>query len=463
MTARDRRGRRLLLPALRATYDKATASIPHRPALPLEEDGEEAVARLALKRGSNAFAALLKGLLEVSRRHRDLELELEIPDAAGAPAEPVRIRRGAFDGGRPQLEAIVGRLTVTRTGHAADPAQLPPRAGAERIGHLESLRELLGRGNAFALAHAGSIYVPDGPETARRITPPGRYAAAAWDPAGAALAVLGRANGGDVTLWLSAAGSGVRAVQSLGRTDPTGAAFSPDGASLAVTLAGGRLAVLPADGSSAALIQVARGGRLLEPSWSPDGESIACLVEDKSRARTLMVVSVAEGKKGARLFAVDAPAEDELAIADPTFSPDGTCIFVRALFGPKGEPRRPRLLRVAVQKGPVEALPLPLLHVKPPGSPSCVRDGRLFVGGIGEPGADAPVSAGWFDPAALAAGTEAPPAVTAPAGARLCLPGPRGSLLFVRRTVRSTRIHRVDADGRTRKVRLPFSASLTLP
>jgi hypothetical protein len=71
-----------VLPALRATYDLATSTIPQRPALPLEtaptidgdaENGAEAFAQLAVRRGSTAFAALLKGLLEVSRRHRDVD------------------------------------------------------------------------------------------------------------------------------------------------------------------------------------------------------------------------------------------------------------------------------------------------------------------------------------------------------------------------------------------------------
>lgn len=471
VTARDRKGRRLLLPALRATYDMATSTIPQRPALPLEtapaidgdaENGAEAFAQLAVRRGSTAFAALLKGLLEVSRRHRDVELEVAMT-GDDENASTVKIRRGAFEGDVPQFSSLVDRLTVTRTGHTGDNAETPPHPGAERIGHLEALRELLDRG-VFALAHAGSIYVPDGPETARRLTPPGRFGAAAWDPTGTTLAVLGRADGAEVSLWLSSRGSGVRAVQSLGTADPTGAAFSPDGTALAVTLASGRLAVLPSDGSSAAVIQVARSGRVLEPSWSPDGESIACLVEDSSRARTLMLVSLAEGKAGARLLAVDAPAEDELAIAAPAFTPDGAWIYVRALWGPKGEARSPRLVRVPTPKGTAEALPLPLHRVKPLGAPTCVREGRMFVGGIGEPGSEEhPIAAAWVDPATLLPGGEPPPVVPAPGGARLSLPGPAGSILFLRRSVKHTRIHRVDRDGATRKARLPFSAWITLP
>lgn len=475
VTARDRKGRRLLLPALRATYDLATAALPQRPSLPLEaalpigdgspegaEEGAEAVAQLAVKRGSTAFAALLKGLLEVSRRHRDVELEVEVTgDEDAAKLAPVRIRRGVFEGDAPHFSTLVERLTITRTGHTGDSAGVPPHPGAERIGHLEPLRELLLRG-PFALAHAGSIYVPDGPETARRITPPGRFAAAAWDPSGSLLAVLGRAEGADTTLWLSTKGSGVRAVQALGNTDPTGAAFSPDGSSLAVTLAGGRLAVLPADGTSAAVIQVARGGKLLEPAWSPDGSSVACLVEETSRARTLMLVSLAEGKAGARLFAVDAPAEDELAIASPAFTPDGEWIWIRALWGAKGEARRPRLVRVPAGKGAAEALPVTLTRVKPPGAPICARGGAMFVGGIGE-SEDSPVSAAWLDPA-LAPDAPSPAVVAAPSGARLSLPAPGSGILFLRRSVKATKLHHLDAGERSRgKVRLPFSAWITLP
>lgn len=476
VTARDRKGRRLLLPALRATYDKATAAIPHRPPLPLEPstrsdggagDGAEAVAQLAVKRGSTAFAALLKGLLEVSRRHRDVELELDMTGdrADGVAAdEPVRISRGVFERDSPALENLVQRLRVTRTDQASELAsEAPPRPGAERIGHLQGLRELLA-GRPFALAYAGSIYVPDGPETARRVTPPGRFGAACWDPAAVSLAVLGRAEGANLALWLCTRGSSVRVVQAIEsiKGDPTGAAFSPDGGSLAVTMTAGRLAVLPADGSSAAFIQVARGAKLLEPTWAPDGKSLACLVEEASRARTLMLVSVEEGKKGARLFAVDAPAEDELALADPTFSADGAWIWVRALWGKKGEPRQPRLVRVPTSTGAAEPLPLPLRHVKPSGMPSCLRDGRLFVGGIAD-APDAPVSAAWIDPPALAPDQPQPPLVSAPGGARVSAAGPDGSILFVRRTVRSTKVHRVERDGTVRKIRLPFSAWLTLP
>lgn len=483
MTARDRKGRRLLLPRLRATYDQATEAIPERPSLLLsgDENGAEATATLALARGSTAFAALLKGLLEVSRRHRDLELEVapEPGDGAtGAPAPEARIkiRRGAFDGAAPALEGLVERLSrlygrgerradaspIARHGPAEGAGDAGPRAGAERIGGLEELRALAGTRTPFALNLSGSVYVPDGPETARRITPPGRFQALAWDPAGTTLAVLGHADGAEPALWLSTRGSSVRAVEALGGTEPTGAAFSPDGASLAVTLGGGRLAVLPAGGSSAATIQVARGGRLLEPTWSPDGESVACLVEERSRARTLVLVTLVENRSGARLFAVDSPAEDELAISDPTFSPDGAWIWVRALWGAKGEPRRPRLVRVPASKGRAEPLPVPLLHVRPPGNPSCVRNGRLFVAGIGED-PDAPTAAAWIDPAALHPDGPPPAAVPAPGGARLALPGPHGSILFVRRTVKSTRIHRLDEDGRVRTIRLPFSAGLTLP
>lgn len=470
VVARDRKGRRLVLPALRATYDLATATLPQRPALELAlsqtggaDDGVEAVAQLAVRRGSPAFAALLKGLLEVSRRHRDVDLDVEtIGGNEEEDARPVRIRRGAFDGEAPKFAGLVERLTVTRTGRSGDSPHTPPHPGAERIGHLEELRELLDHG-VFALTHAGSIYVPDGPETARRITPPGRFTATAWDLRGTALAVLGRAEGADVSLWLSSRGSGLRAVQSLGSADPTGAAFSPDGASLAVTLAGGRLAVLPADGSSAALIQVARSGRVLEPTWSPDGQSIACLVEESSRARTLILVSLAEGGTGARLFAVDAPAEDELAIAAPVFSPDGTWIWIRALWGAKGEPRRARLVRVPAAKGAAEPLPLLLTRVKPAGAPTSVREGTLFLGGIGA-GEESPVSAAWIDPSTLHPDGPAPAIVPAPTGARLSFPGPRGSILFLRRSVKSTRIYRLDAGGATlRKVRLPFSAWITLP
>lgn len=471
VTARDRKGRRLALPALRATYDMATAALPQRPALPLEialpvaggaENGAEAVAQLAVRRGSTAFAALLKGLLEISRRHRDVDFEVEMTGGdEGESARLVRIRRGAFEGEAPKLASLVERLTVTRTGHTGDSPEAAPHPGAERIGHLEDLREILDRG-VFALTHAGSIYVPDGPETARRITPPGRFTATAWDRTGTALAVLGRADGADTSLWLSVRGSGLRAVQSLGTADPTGAAFSPDGASLAVTLAGGRLAVLPADGASAALIQVARAGRVLEPAWSPDGQSIACLVEESSRARTLMLVSLAEGGIGARLFAVDPPADDELAIAAPTFSPDGLWIFVRALWGAKGDPRRARLLRVPVVKGSAEALPLHLTRVKPAGAPASLRDGALFLGGIGESD-EAPVSAAWIDPAALYPDAAPPALVAAPTGARLSFPGPRRSIVFLRRSVKATRIYRLDPDGTVRKARLPFSAWLTLP
>lgn len=460
------------MPALRATYDIATASLPQRPALPLEIEvpaaggadtgASVAVAQLALRRGSTAFAALLKGLLEISRRHRDVDFEVEMTGGdEEESARPVRIRRGAFEGEAPKLASLVERLTVTRTGHTGDTTETAPHPGAERIGHLEDLREILDRGT-FALTHAGSIYVPDGPETARRITPPGRFTATAWDRTGTALAVLGRAEGADTSLWLSTRGSGLRAVQSLGTTDPTGAAFSPDGGSLAVTLAGGRLAVLPADGTSAALIQVARSGRVLEPAWSPDGQTIACIVEESSRARTLMLVSLAEGGTGARLLAVDPPAEDELAIAAPVFSPDGRWIFVRALWGAKGDPRRARLLRVPAEKGAAEALPIPLTRVKPAGAPTSVREGALFVGAIGE-GEESPVSAAWIDPVALTPDSGAPALVPAPTGARLSFPGPRGSILFLRRSVKATRIYRVDPDGTTRKARLPFSAWLTLP
>lgn len=474
VTARDRTGRRLLLPALRADYDQATSALPQRPSLSLQisappegaaQNGAEAFAQLAVRRGSTAFAALLKGLLEVSRRHRNLDVEVALT-GEGDSVSPVRIRRGAFQGDVPTFSNLVDRLTLSRSGHTGDHPDSPPHPGAERIGHLEPLRELLDR-EVFALTHGGSIYVPDGPETARRLTPPGRFGAAAWDPSGSTLAVLGRAEGADLALWLSTRGSGVKAVQSLGAAEPTGAAFSPDGASLAVTLAGGRLAVLPADGTSAAVIQVARGGRVVEPAWAPDGQSIACLVEERSRARTLMLVSLAEGKSGARLLAVDAPAEDELALAAPAFTPDGNWVVVRALWAAKGEPRRPQLVRVPSGKGAAEALPLPLVRVKPLGAPTIIRNGSIFVGGIGDTAALAadaqPIAAAWIDPAALAPGALPPAVVNAPGGARLSLPGPGGSILFLRRTVKHTRIHRIDRHGRIRNARVPFSAWVTLP
>src|SRR5204863_3128337 len=86
VTAKDRRGRTLALPDLRATYDQATAAEPHRPPLFLEgashtgpgpTGAAAASARVSIRRNPSAFAALLRGLLEVSRKYRHIELTVE--------------------------------------------------------------------------------------------------------------------------------------------------------------------------------------------------------------------------------------------------------------------------------------------------------------------------------------------------------------------------------------------------
>lgn len=476
--ARDRRGKALPLPSLRATYDKATSAIPDRPSLFLEPKGiaasflpnsAEAWLRLSIQRSPNAFAALLRGLLEVSRKHRDVELFVETPGAQGFDKK-VAIFRGAFERGSESAKSWLDGFDATPRprGSSADaPKENGPTPGAERIGELGALRELL-HGIPFALAHAGAVYLPDGPETARRITPPGRFAPTVWSQDRRRLAVIGRAEGGESSVWISREGSGAQALISLdGPGDPTGVAFSPDGASIAVSMSNGRLAILTADGASVASIQLGKNIKLFDPAWSPSADLVACVTEDASRARTLHVVSVAEGKKGERLLGVDAPASDDQSLADPEFSEDGAYLYVRGLWGAKGEARLPRLLRVALGTGkkPVVDPVGPMLsRVQLRGGVSRWRDGRLFIAGIGPLAERANANTAWLTATQLEPGADVTsmPIVSAPKGARQAFGAPDRSTVFMKRTADSTRLWRVSEHRKYEKVRLPFAAWLCL-
>lgn len=449
VVARDRRGKALALPEIRAAYDRATSSESERPALFLEtrtRAGDpigvaQATANVVIKKNTAALAALLRGLLEVSRQHKNLELRVE------TIGRSVAIARGLFDGDTPSLPdwaAIDAKREITA-----------PAPGAERIGSLAPVMELM-RGTSFALAYAGAVYLPDGPETVRRATPPGRFKPVAWSRDGKTLAVIGRAEGGESWIWISRAGSGVTAAHPSDAGDPTGAAFSPDGASIAVTTARGRLAILSADGSAASAIPVGKGLKLFDPAWSPDGAFVACVSEDGSRARTLHVVSAAEGKKGARLLGVDAPATDDQALADPEFDESGGAVLVRALWGAKGEQRTPRLLRVPLDQKP-EVVGPPLCRVQLRGGISRWRGGSFFLAGIGAPDGDRLADAAWLTPEDLR-GERVPVLSQAPKGAKLAFGAPDGTIVFLRRTKTSTRLWR---DGK--KVKLPFPAWLSMP
>src|SRR5687768_12350108 len=105
VVARDRRGKALALPEIRAAYDRATSSESERPALFLEtrtRAGDpigvaQATANVVIKKNTAALAALLRGLLEVSRQHKNLELRVE------TIGRSVAIARGLFDGDTPSL------------------------------------------------------------------------------------------------------------------------------------------------------------------------------------------------------------------------------------------------------------------------------------------------------------------------------------------------------------------------
>ncbi len=329
------------------------------------------------------------------------------------------------------------------------------------------MRELL-HGIPFALAHAGAVYLPDGPETARRITPPGRFAPTVWSQDRRRLAVIGRSEGGESSVWISREGSGAQAVISLdGPGDPTGVAFSPDGASVAVSMSNGRLAILTADGASVAWIQLGKNIKLFDPAWSPSADLVACVTEDASRARTLHVVSIAEGKKGERLLGVDAPASDDQSLADPEFSEDGAHLYVRGLWGAKGEARLPRLLRVALgtgKKAVVDPVGPMLSRVQLRGGVSRWRDGRLFLAGIGPLAERANADTAWLTAAQLEPGADVTsmPIVSAPKGARQAFGAPDRSTVFMKRTADSTRLWRVSEQRKYEKVRLPFAAWLCL-
>jgi hypothetical protein len=472
VTARDRRGRALALPSLRDTYEQATSADPHRPALFLEGTGSprrpgvaaEASVKLSIRRDPSALASLLRGLLEVSRRHRHVELRVEAGGAPGSPfARGVGIYRGAFDA---HARAVSAWLETFDTRGRALPADTPaPAAGAERIGNLGELHALFA-GISFALTYAGAIYLPDGPETARRITPPGRFVPSGWSRDGSKMTAIGATPGGEVSVWVSRAGSGVTAALSLdGAGDPTAASFSPDATSIAVATSGGRLIVIPEEGhSAAASIVVGRGLKLHDPVWSPDGETVAVIAEDASKARALHLVSVAEGKKGARLFGIDAPAtEEDLTLADPEFSEDGKSIFVRALWGAKGEPRVARLLRVPATKGTPEPAGPRLSRVRLRGGISRWRNGRFFLAGIDSGDPKRIADSAWLEPAALVPDGTAP-VVQAPKAVRLAFGAADNSIVFVRRTPTTTRLFRVKPGdtGKPKNALLPFQAWLSL-
>lgn len=521
VTAKDKRGRMLPLPALRATYDVATSGNPERPPLLLEPvgrgstgflpDSAEAALRMSIRKRPSALAALLEGLLEVSRRHPHVELSVEASGLDAPFRKKVGIYRGSFDRGsdsirswlesfqrvpRTPLDGETFRHARAAGGRALRAQAMPPAPGAERIGGLRALRELL-HGVPFALAHAGAVYLVDGPETARRITPAGRFSPVRWSPDLRTLAVLGRSEGGVPSVWLSREGSSVKAAASVEQGgarsrrrsaagesagDPTGAAFSPDSSTLAVTTTGGRLLVISEDGSATTSIVVGRGLRLYDPAWSPDGSVVACVAEDSSRARSLHLISVSDAKKGARLLGIDAPATEDQSMADPEFSEDGAHVFVRALWGRTGDPRMPRLVRVPVEGASArDALPVgpPLSRVQLKGGISQWRDGRLFLAGLLLHRADGASAApddrddvaahcAWLEPDRLApdGSREATPepadAIRAPRGARLAFGLPDRSVVFVRRSTSGTRVWRLGGAREYPKVRIPFPAWICL-
>ena len=386
VTAKDRRGKPLSLPAIRASYDEATASRPGRPTLAFgaSHRGPGAIAealgsaKLARRGSAAAFATLLQGLLEVSRRHRHLELFVETPGEAGSPFQRgVGIFRGNFDRERAAIDGWL-ELLASKGGRARLPTTVPV-PGAERLGELGELATML-EGLPWAIAWAGAVYVKDGPETARRVTPPGRFSPATWSADGERLAILGRTEGGEPSLWLSHRGGGALSPMALEAPGtPTAAAFSLQGNWIAVTTSAGRLVVLSVDGNSSAAIPVGPKLRLFDPAWSPDSKLVACIAEEVSGRRSLQLVSIdVDAHQGARLFSGD-PAGEDLALADPEFSEDGNSVFVRGRSG--GEPR---LLRIPVQGGPAETVGPRLSRVKLKGGGSRWRKGKLFVAGVGD-------------------------------------------------------------------------------
>lgn len=452
VTARDRRGKALALPQLRATYEDATSARPHPPPLSLEPSRgaasvAEAVgsAKLPLRAQPAAFATLLHGLLAISRHHRHVELRVLTPGDAGSPFEHgVGIFRGRFDRG----SIAVWLATVDKRGAGARLPEATPAPGAERIGDLGALATLLD-GVPWALAYAGAVYVKDGPETARRVSPPGRFKPAAWSSDGTRLAILGRVEGGESSLWVSHRGSGALAAIALETPGaPTGAAFSPDGAWIAVTMSSGRLAVLPADGHSSTAIALGKF-RLVDPAWSPDGELVACISETSDRVRALHLVAIAEHRRGSRIFSA-LPNGEDLALADPEFSEDGATVYVR------GQHEGARLLRIPVAGGAPEVAGPPLVRVEMKGGASRWRMGRLFVAGVGARDT-ARADAAWIGPADTLS-------IHGPKGARLAFGAPDLSVVFVKRMTGATYLWRVRAgEKKPRRVRLPFPAWLTVP
>jgi Tol biopolymer transport system component len=247
---------------------------------------------------------------------RDLAFDLASLSGSSAASTPTAlVRRG------PRLRwlaATVGGLVLLGLGYLAgrgSAARDPPAAGAVRFSQITDL--------------------------------PGAEASPSLSRDGKTLAFVGRVTGhADVYVQRVGGHNPINLTADCPKDD-TGPAFSPDGERIAFhsDCEGGGLFVMGATGESRR--RVADFG--YDPSWSPDGRSIAVASEptlnplSRNAESTLSVIDVASG--GKRLL-LDQDA------MQPAWSPDGRRIAFWNLRGGPGGTGRRDIWTVAAAGGP---------------------------------------------------------------------------------------------------------------
>lgn len=234
----------------------------------------------------------------------------------------------------------------TAAGQAATPAPLPtaPVFATPVLATPVSIGDLLmsrGAPPRIFLADGDAVWsvASDGGASRLLTAPSGaRVTALATAPSATRVAVLlegeDDARQAEVVI-LDASGSVESRVQELAReagTPTPGAGanessldWSPQGDRILVSLRGGLVYGLPLSGENAApeLLLSRSAGGVLQPKWSPTGESIAYIAaEGEERRRSLRILDVARGDE-----TIVVPATGDRFVVEFAWMPDGTSLL----------------------------------------------------------------------------------------------------------------------------------------
>lgn len=151
-------------------------------------------------------------------------------------------------------------------------------------------------GRSFAYVSAGDLFLaPTGGEPRNLTDSPRPESDPAFSPDGRRLAYLGEgAARGVAQLMLRELDSGTVRALTKGGEPVRAAAWAPDGRRLAA-VRGASVLLLRADGKQERAHDAAKAGKILSVQWSPDGDRLLLLAEEKGGRRRLLLMHPRKG------------------------------------------------------------------------------------------------------------------------------------------------------------------------